>query len=296
MLKKIINKLFRIEEWILAYSRASTDEFFRSKGKVLEKHQTISNNAFSFFADPFLIKIKNNKAYLFVENYSFFKGGRISFLEVDLNNNFFKQKIIISGGHYSFPFFLKKKNKFIILPEMSQKNTNLIFYIKNNKIIKKEPFFNKFILIDPVITIHNKLYWLFCSKKGDDENRALYVFYSKDLKKWTNVNNNSPAINNSRNCRSGGDIIKYKDSLYRPAQNCFLNYGKSLNINQIKNLRKNKYVEKKVFTIHPFNSDSFNQGIHHISLNNNYIFFDKKRYKYTPFKLIYKIFRFVNFL
>ena len=71
MLKKIFNKLFRIEEWILAYSRASTDEFFRSKGKVLEKHQTITNNAFSFFADPFLIKIKNNKAYLFVENYSF---------------------------------------------------------------------------------------------------------------------------------------------------------------------------------------------------------------------------------
>jgi len=295
MLIKIFNKLFRIEEWIVAYTKASKNKFFETKGKILKKHKTIINGLFSFFADPFLIRIKNNKALIFVENYSFFKGGRISFLEIDLKNSSWKEKIILSGGHYSFPFFLKRNSNLILFPEMSCKKTNNYFVINNKKIIKKKIFFHYFNLVDPVILKYRGFFWLFCSKKGINENSNLYIFYSRDLHNWKDINNNPPIINSIKNCRSAGDIINYKNTLYRPTQNSFLNYGRSLNINRIESLSKNKFIEKKIFSIQPLNLDSFNQGIHHISLKNNYIFFDKKRYKYTPFKLIYKIFRFINF-
>jgi hypothetical protein len=290
MIVKLFNKLFRIEEWIVAYTKASNKIFFETKGKILKKHITIINGLFNFFADPFLIKIKKNKAFLFVENYSFFRGGRISFLEINLKDNSYKEKIILSGGHYSFPFFLKKKSKFILFPEMSYKKYNNYYVLYNNQIIKKKNFFNYFNLIDPIILKYKNFFWLFCSKKDINEDSNLYIFYSKDLHNWENIKYNPVIINNINNCRSAGNIIKYKNILYRPAQNSNLNYGRSLNINKIQILSKYKFKEKKFFSIQPLNTDSFNKGIHHISLKNNYIFFDKKRYKYTPFKLIYKIF------
>ncbi len=294
MIKYLLDKLFKVETWNICFSKTNIKKFIESKGSNLRSHAFIKNGFFSFFADPFIIYNNKNYAEILVEEYNFLKGGQISFLKINLKNRTFSKKIILRSKHFSYPFFIKTKKGINIFPEMSAENKNYYYFFNKLKITKKKIYFKKFNLIDPTFFKKKNLNFLFTSKQGNNENRKLLIFYSKKILEPWNKIKKIDFKRNIKNSRSAGKIFKFKNNYFRPSQDCSQGYGHQLNIRKILKLNKNEYNEKTLFKVNPKKVDTLCDGIHHIDFGNNLVFFDKKMYKYSIFKIIYKIIRFLN--
>ena len=96
---------------------------------------SIKNEFKSFFADPFLIDAKKNKFTLFVEDFSFLTGAKITLLKYE--NNKQKLKKILYGKHYSYPFNTKLNGNIFLFPDMIEQNRNKFYIINNLKIKNK---------------------------------------------------------------------------------------------------------------------------------------------------------------
>ena len=294
MLKNLLDKLFKIEIWHLSIAFGSLDSFFSTKGKCLKKHIEIKNPRFGFFADPFIVKVEKKRILIILEEYSFFKGGKISLINYNIKNNRYVVTNLLKGKHYSYPSLNSFNKKKYIFPEMSAHYKNFFYELKSKKLINKTEYFENLNVIDPTLFKIKNLFWIFAGKKGPKENKDLYLYYSRDLKNWKKHKQNPIIKNKENNCRSAGSIISFRKKFFRPAQNCEKSYGRELRINLIKNLNKFDYKEKLLFTIKPKDIDKYCDGIHHISFKENLIVFDKKRYKYSLLKIFYKMFRLIN--
>ena len=110
----------------------------------------------------------------------------------------------------------------------------------------------------------------------------LNIFYAKNpLGEWTPHNLNPVKINLS-NSRGGGSIFREGDSLIRPAQNCFPDYGTSLVFNKIEVLSRNEFKESLVGELKPAENSMF-KGIHTFSKNKESLIVDLKTNEYFPF-------------
>ena len=289
---KIFNTLFKIDFWQIFLSEINLNQFFLSKGELLKKNNyKINNEKNSFYADPFIVKKKNKQISLLVEDFSFFSGAKISLIKIAKNKKL-KTKIL-EGKHYSYPFTYNRHGQMLVYPEMSEENRNIIYNLNNKKKITN--YLLGYKIIDPTIIKIKGIYWLFCGlrEKNNSENKNLYLFYSKNLiDGWTSHKKN-PVLKNNNKARSAGNILKYKNNLYRPSQFNLVNtYGAKLIINKIIKITKNEYKEREVFTIKP--SKDYD-GMHHISYSNNCFAFDQKRIIYSIFKPLYYIIKFVKF-
>ncbi len=285
LIKKNIDRSFKIDFWDIFISRTNFNEFIKTKGKSLSNRiLKIKSKKNEFFADPFIVSNKSNKVSIAIEDFSFIDGAKISEINYNKKNNTYKKKILLKGKHFSYPFIMKDNSKIYFLPEMSEEKQNLIFF-KSKKFLK--PIKNYLYgdkVIDPTIVKYKKIYWLFCSLKGHLENKNLYLYYSDDLLDNWIAHPKNPVIKNKNSARPAGSIIKHNNNLYRPSQDSAEGYGSQLYINLIKKLSKTEYSEVKLFNIKPYHKNY--NGIHHISYKNNYFVFDQK---YTVFSF-YKIF------
>ena len=87
---------------------------------------------------------------------------------------------------------------------------------------------------------------------GASNSDELFLFHSDNplSDKWEPHPEN-PIISDSRKARPGGKIFSYRNSFYRPSQDCSNYYGYGISINQIKKLNEDKYEEIQVSSILP---------------------------------------------
>ena len=115
-----------------------------------------------------------------------------------------------------------------------------------------------------------------CSGGLNENCSELHIFWNESLQKdeWKPLKN--PVIFNSEGARNG-EIFKKGSKIYRISQNHQSNnYGSSFNINEIKTISKNKYVEKFIQEISPkFKKDII--GTHHFNSDGNFNVIDFKR-------------------
>ena len=297
-LKKIIDKFFKIDFWNVFIVEDSFQNFISSKGKNLKKAKKIRSERNTFFADPFILEVNKKYISLLVEDFSFFKGGRVSKIKYNFRNNKIERNPLLAGKHFSYPHIYNYKNKKYIFPEMSEDNQNLVFELKSNKNIFpiKNYLFGDNV-VDPTIIYTKNFFWLFCGIKGRNENMDLNLFYCDNLfGNWISHPQN-PILKNKNYTRPAGSIIFYKNKIFRPSQDSKEGYGSRLYMNEISVLTKSKYKEKVLFKISPTNK-KYN-GIHHLSCKDNYIVFDQKYERYTVNKIFYyflKKFYFKHFI
>ena len=87
----------------------------------------------------------------------------------------------------------------------------------------------------------------------------------------------NPVICDIRKARNAGNFYFEKNRIIRPSQINLKNiYGYGLNLNKIKELSLNKYVEENYLKIIPKRKSSF-IGIHHFTSDKNKFVFDIKK-------------------
>ncbi|WP_291401356.1 hypothetical protein [Daejeonella sp.] len=257
MLSKIKNKYdltFNFHQWILLFRICKTEEISTD----LSKFQKIIPPRDRFWADPHVLK-RGDIYYIFFEELIYRDNkGYICLIEMDEHGNYSDPvKILEKNYHLSYPFLIEENNELYMIPESKQNNTIELYRCTQfplkwdlEKILMKN-----IKAVDSSILFQDNKYWLFCSITNSEEPFAqdeLHLFYSDKLvsDEWI-AHPENPIVSDFKRSRPAGKIFKYKDKIYRPAQNGLKCYGYGIAINQVIEMTESNYEEKLVDSILP---------------------------------------------
>jgi hypothetical protein len=220
-----------------------------------------------FFSDPFVLNVVKDDLVILAEEFIFSKNkGTIVKLIIDRYTKKLKYKIQLLelNTHLSYPLVFRLGNDIYICPENSQagKLTLYLYDQYSEKLIPVKALINE-PLLDATLFYYENKYWIIASKLNDLNNK-LYVYYSSSIDGKYSLIKRPPDVFDRGCIRSAGNIIFYKNKLYRPAQVNINRYGEGIGINEIENMTEDSYKEKCVFKIFP-NSFKYNLGLHTIN-------------------------------
>jgi len=284
IIERLNSRIFGIRYncWSLFIGRGDflTATLFRLKPVKMPKDE--------FWADPFLFNYKE-KDYVFFENYSYkTKKAKIS---CGIINGFELKEVkdvLKLDYHMSYPYIFRDGSEIFLMPETNDNNRLEIYKCLEfpNKWELFSTAFDGEKVSDAFFFDDEKSQkWLFINKElntystGDNE---LYI-YKVDSIKLNKIEGHkqNPVIIDARTARNAGSIFKYKNQDYRPSQaNVDGIYGRGLNVNKIKKLTIEEYIEETVVTVKPNFYKGLN-SVHHLAQKDNLFVIDagfKKKY------------------
>jgi hypothetical protein len=274
VIEKIFRKVFSKKYiWNIGFLR---EKFNKKNLKNINIFKNLHNR---FIADPFLIK-HDKKNYVFVEDYCFKnKKGSISCFLLEDNKEKFLGKVIEEKFHLSFPFLFKFNEKIYMCPETSEINEIRIYECLEfpTKWKYKKTLIKNIFAVDTLLFKKDSKWWLLTNTDSNNINYSseLSIFYSNEgplTENW-NEHKNNPLIVDANNARNGG-LIFDNNEIYRVNQKIGYNiYGAELDVNLIKEINEENYVEDKIYNIKP-NFLKNTIGVHHLSYNDEYSVID----------------------
>lgn len=216
----------RYMHWQIAY-RTSPNESFKM----------VPNPEFAWAADPFLVEFKG-RIYLFAELflYKSERNGVIGFCEF-ANGKFSRWQVTMDEHwHLSYPNVFVQNEKLYMCPESHQKKEVGIYELQKfpNKWKQVETLFNNVQYVDTTFLQHEGEQYIFTFKptfKGDEGTLLLY-------KRDTGGSLSEPVhvTDDVSISRSGGNIIKENEKLYRVSQDSTNSYGDGIVFSEIDSL------------------------------------------------------------
>ena len=237
-----------------------------------------NDKTWDFSADPFY---SESETSLYFEKFNYLLGiGKLAKYSFDTG-----EKIEIKtkdNFHLSYPCLFVYKNKTYVIPEGAQSNKIVIYeLVSGNNLIAVNTVAENFAGIDPTIVEFNGTWYIFATDGSKGSNSYLNIFYSNNpLEKWHEHELNPVKIDIT-SARGGGSIFKEGNSLIRPAQNCYPDYGTSIVFNKIEILSPSEFKESVIGSIMPPKNSHF-KGIHTFSKNKDSYIVDLKTNEYFP--------------
>lgn len=276
IIDKIFNKylLNKKIHWSISYSRVKWNKI------GTKKIYNIKNPKNRWFADPQVVKKKNNH-FIFFEDYSTIKKkGTISCIQIKKNNKKkYYENIINEKHHLSFPYIFYYKNCYYLVPETSQINKIKIYKcikFPHKWVFYKELFRSK--SVDHIIFKSQKNWYLLNSEKGDAKIYSKLVSYVSQNPlsgKWRRTG----ILKNSLLLGRNAGYIKDGQNNYRVCQSYLPGrYGAGVFVNKIVNISKNNYdeiIEKKYFP----KIFSNIKGFHTLSSVDEFTVFDSSKWQ-----------------
>ena len=281
----LIRKILQLINYQIFGTRYNCWTLFIGKGSFLDstlfRLKPVKMPKNEFWADPFIFKHKD-KDYIFFENYDYkSKKGKISCGRVNNSQLIDVVDVIEKEYHISYPFIFKEDNNIFLIPETSENNRLEIYKCVDfpfNWELHSTVFEGEKIIDASIYICKNKNKWLFLNKPAginapDSSDLYIYKVNSDDFKELEPHKNN-PVIINSKVARNGGAIFEYKNEIYRPSQaNIEGIYGRGLNINKIKKLTIDEYIEETIIMAKP-NFDKGLIAMHHLHQSNDIFVID----------------------
>ena len=213
-----------------------------------------------FWADPFLYEFENN-VYVFFENYSYTtERGKISCGKIENGEIINVIDVLDLNYHLSYPFIFSEKGEIYMMPE-SCENRRLEIYrcleFPSQWELHATGFDGELVVDAFFYDDESNQKWLFLNKASAatvpmENELHIYKVNSSGFLDNLVPHHQNPVIIDARKARNGGAIFRYKNEIYRPSQcNDRGLYGRALNINKIKKLSLEEYVEETVETIQP---------------------------------------------
>lgn len=229
-----------------------------------------------WYADPFILDIKDDNIELLVEEWRYKNSrGRIARLVIDRHTYQLQEEHIVLDldTHLSFPFIQRKGGEIYVSPENSMsggwhqyKYDRLKDRLIRIKTIINEP------LTDAICT---ELFGddLVFSTVVQNSNGSLLNVYNGNGKKLNEI------LFPSNTARGAGGWFKIGNEIYRPAQNCNGAYGRSVIIQKVLKNKKGDFVFENINEICS-NISKFRRGCHTFNFYNDLIVVDLYGYKH----------------
>ncbi|TXD68594.1 glucosamine inositolphosphorylceramide transferase family protein [Aequorivita lipolytica] len=217
-------------------------------------------------ADPFLF-VKNDWLYLFYESQSIKKAGFIKAYKTQDLDNFIDLGIVLKEDfHLAYPFVFEIDGSPYMIPDSSSaqdirlyKFEDFPFGLKKSKTLLNGRYWDS-----SVIYLEGMWYLFTSSEKGMD------IFFTPDiLTQPLRPHPQNPVCTDAKYERCGGGVVSIDGQLYRLAQDCSEEYGKSLHILKINALDEKDYSEELYRENYLEGSEKWNyNGGHHLSFAN----------------------------
>ncbi len=289
---KIADKMFR-KQWNIGLAKIDVAELIRNKTFNPDFKWLPITTPDRFFADPFIFKSPDGNLNVIYEDFSVGdQYGKISLTSVDANfRPVFTKQMLDTRSHLSYPNVFIQNGKTYIMPEAS-KGGHVVWYefdFITNSLINGKTLIQNLPLLDSTILEYNNKYWLFATKRGENSNSKLYIYYANSMNGPFIPHAGNPVKSSLNGSRPAGNFIKLDGEIYRPSQNCAEYYGKSVTINRITVLNEKEFKEEAVLDILPPQKSGFNYGIHTINIVDDVIVIDALKRIFMPLEQI-KIF------
>lgn len=279
----IVDKIFHNKilkkklKWEIYYTRTN----WRNIGS--KKFYKIETPKYRWFADPFVVKKKENN-FIFFEDYNLKnKKGSISCVKVDKNNKkHFYYDIIQTNYHLSFPFIFQYKKKYYLIPETKSNNSVEIY--KCNKFPHKWVFYKKIFdnikAVDNIVFELGKSWYLFNNESDTGRVFSKLIGYKSKNPingKWKKLK--KKVILNSNLYGRNAGLINENKNIFRVSQSYLPGrYGAGIFVNKIHSITETGYKEKTVKNIFPGYLDKI-KGIHSLNSLHKFTVLDYSKWK-----------------
>lgn len=296
IISKYIEKLF-FKKWIIGIFRADIKDIIRSKSFNPDIKWLPIKSIDPYYADPFLISSKEGTYKILLEDFSFNENyGKISLMTLDAR---FKQvdfKLLLdTKSHLSYPFAYTENNRIYIFPEAGQSGKLSCYeYDPVNETIRFVMDILDLPLRDSTIIKQDGKYWIYGTMSENGTDYKLYVFFSDNLLGPYLSHPGNPIKSGLDGNRPAGNFIVIDGIIYRPTQNCQIEYGESMTINKVTELNEHNVAEEPYMTIRINKSNRFNHGmhtIHTINVMDDIIVVDGIKWTFSPIIQIVAFFR-----
>ena len=274
------HRFFYSQNWNIAFCDLSPDDLVKQKClppvKWL-KHPYKDR----WFADPFILSVSDNEIVVLVEECPIENPrGLIVELHIDKESMRLKNRYVLLslGTHLSYPFIFHSNGKTYVCPENGEsgKWSCYEYNPETHSLTSPVVIYNGAIADASIIEKDNQCYMV--AAKFPETLSNAYLF-KKGADGIFNQLFDSP-ISSGLISRPGGAWIIANSKIYRPVQNCTVEYGGSLVIREC-NMNAYIYEEKDLFELMPVDNDHC-LGLHTINFKDNLCVIDGCGYLY-PF-------------
>jgi hypothetical protein len=244
-----------VQHWRIAV-RVGSKPLFDSCETNLAGFRWIEAPKDHFWADPFVLE-HQGKPWMFFEDYSYReRRGRISCAEISPEGNLIAPEPCLEnpGHHYSYPHVFRSGNDIFMVPESL--DSNRVDLYRCQKFPHKWERENTLLegrFVDSTLWQHDDLFWLMTTRAEPDSRAGcLFLFYSESLTGDWKFHPANPISTDTRNNRAAGSVFRVDGRLIRPSQSNAPIYGYSFSFNEITELSPERYAEKQLRTIVPW--------------------------------------------
>lgn len=263
-IKKIRRKLQKLlfrEQWSLLVSDHD--------GKLLKHIEPPSDR---IWADPFPVEYEG-RYLIFIEQQFAGQNGTLGYIELfeDYSLSEFRP-ILEKPYHLSWPNVFNHRGTWYMIPETNEHGCIDLYRAADfpDKWEFDRTLLHTVHAVDTMLLEEGGMFWLFtsmaecsaaessaaehsASQVAPGYNNSLSIFYADEFPagEWKPHAANPVVIDASRSRMAGRFQRTENGSLLRPAQNCRIEYGRSIRVNRIVELSKDAYREASDFEILP---------------------------------------------
>lgn len=265
------NNLFNPETWKIGVVDQPIDDVFQNGIKKQIQWMKASRSD-SYFADPFSFTNSEGFTGILCEHFSGIQQ------RSNIVSPFGGHTVYDPATHVSFPGIVTIEEVQYMLPESSASGKCELVELSN--VDRKITLVNEPI-VDPVLVAHNGLWWLFGHHLNEQNNAALFIYYSDSPVNGFKPHALNPVKTDIRNSRPAGSIEKFKGALIRPAQDSAVTYGHAIVLNEIVELTTTSYLERPLKRIEVNPDWEYDKGIHTINAHGDKTLIDAKSFRFN---------------
>lgn len=245
------------------------------RGRLPPPAWLIGQPADRFYADPFLLGVDAEAVRLLVEDYRYPSRSKgLSELRVRRDGTVLSARSRPDlPSHASYPFLLREADpregraRLYCLPETHRARRVSLFLCDepSGMWTAQGDLMTAFPFVDSTLVEHDRKWWLFCTKQGDEDQTDLYVFFADAWRGPWQPHALNPVKSDTRSSRPAGAFFSLGGAIYRPAQNCARRYGAGITINRLIDLSPTRFREEAVLALDPPAGTAWPDGIHTIN-------------------------------
>ena len=179
----------------------------------------------------------------------------------------------------AYPFMLRDGSRVWCIPETFRARSVSAFVSDDDGRTWRRDgdLLEGFPAVDSTLVEHGGLWWLFCTRQGDEDQTELHLFFAAHWRGPWAPHPLNPVKSDTRSSRPAGALFTLAGSLYRPAQDCSRRYGGGVRVNRIETLSPRAFREAAVAAFGPDESSDWPHGLHTLNGGNGFTVVDGLR-------------------
>ncbi len=279
--------------WKIGFIQNSLDEILKNE-QLHIKYLSLPTDR--WWADPFILDVTDKEIILLVEEYQYKrKRGTIAKLVIDKESFDVKcdDEILVLDTHLSFPAILRK-DQIYVYPENSKGECLKLYRYdqETNKLVDGDVICNE-PLTDAIYTEILGEPMIISTKEPNPNGKALGFYIPQDKDKGIIGNKyqlKEEFVFDEKIARNAGDWFEYNGKIIRPAQECNVEYGHSIFIQEVIQDEDGKLQFKNIRNLCS-NNKEFQRGLHTFNIYKGLSVIDVKGYRYPKLAKFLKFIR-----